>query len=199
MDGLHQFARGAGALHRRRGNHHRDVRHAALQGSYHVMQGGGPQGCHHTNGARHGGQRALARRIKQAFALQLGLEPQKLLKQRALPGWAHALHHQLQLAARLVHGHTPTQFDPVAVFGRKFQQARRTPEHGAAHLAGFVLERKVAVAAGSTRKTGDLAAHAHRVEAVVQRLADGAAQGPHRPDQRCRGKVLRFSHGQSVR
>ena len=171
------------------------MRYAPLQGAYHVVQGGSAQRGDHTNATWHLGQGSLACRIKQALRFQLGLELQKLLKQTSLTGATKAFHNQLQLATWLVHAQAAAQLHLVAIARRKLQQACRAAEHGAAQLAAGVFQRKIAVAAGGARKAGNFPGHRHRVEARLQRVGNGAAQGTYRPDARLRALRLAKRHG----
>jgi len=106
----------------------------------HVAQRRRAQRGDHADAARHGRQRALGRRIEQAFGLQLRLQPQELLEQRALPRALHGFDHQLQVAARLVHRQAAAHFHLVALARAEGQQAGRAAEHGAAQLAAVVLQ-----------------------------------------------------------
>ena len=65
--------------------------------------------------------------------------------------------------------------DKFTVARRKVQQAGRATEHGAPDLAAFVFQRKIAMPAGCTRKTRNLAAYGHGVEPCVQCISNGAA------------------------
>ena len=195
MQRAHQFPRRAGALHGGRCQHDGNVRHAPPQGCDHVMQRGSAQRGHDADRPRHGGQRPLAGGVEQAFGLEARLALQELLEQRALPGPAQALDHQLQIAARLVHRQATADLDLVAIARREIEQARGAPEHGAAQLAAFVLQREVAVAAGCAREAADLAAHRDRIEARLERIRDGAAQRAHGPHTRTAGlRRVKFAH-----
>ena len=80
VQGLAQFPRSLPALHAGRVDHDGNVRHAALQGGYHVMQGRGAQRGDHADRARQQRQRAFSARLEQALGFQFGLELQELLE-----------------------------------------------------------------------------------------------------------------------
>jgi len=160
------------------------VWHAARQGAEHVVQRGGAARRHQADAARQRRQRALAGGVEQALGLQPRLQPQELLEQRALAGALHGFHHQLQVAARLVHRQAPAHLDRVTLARHELQQPGGAAEHGAAQLAGVVLEREITVPTGSAREARHLAAHRHRVEARLQQIRHGSRQRPNRPDAR---------------
>ena len=67
------------------------------------MQSSRAQGGHQADATNVRGNGTFAGGIKQAFSFEFGFETQKLLKQSPLAREHHPLHHQLQLAAGLVH------------------------------------------------------------------------------------------------
>jgi len=160
------------------------VRHAPGQRAQHVVQRRRARRGDQPDAARQRRQRALACRVEQALGLQPRLQAQELLEQSPLAGALHGFDHQLQIAARLVHRQAPAHLDGVALARHEVQQPGGAAEHGAAQLAGFVLEREIAVPAGRPREAGDLAAHRHRVEARLQQLTHGAGQRANWPHTR---------------
>ncbi len=186
MQRVDQRGRCLRALHQGRHQHHGDVGHAAAQRGDHVVQRGSPRRSHHANAARQRRQAALARRIEEAFGLQLRLQPQELLEQCALACTLHAFDDQLQITALLVDTQPAPQLDQLAIARRKVHELGRAPEHSAADLPAGVLDAEVAMAAGRAREAADLAAHRHRIEARLQSIAHGAAQRADFPDQRRR-------------
>jgi hypothetical protein len=164
------------ALNQGRRHHHRDVRHAPLQGGHHVVPGGCAQRSHHANDAGLRGQNALVRRVEQALGFELGFQTQKLLKQSALPGPFHGFDDQLQVASGFVHAQTPPNFDQFAIARGKVHQTGCAPKHGAADLARVVLDGKIAMTAGCPREARNLAAHRDWIELGIERVSHGAAQ-----------------------
>ena len=147
LQGAHEFCRCAGAMHCRRRQDHRDVRHAAPQRGHHVVQCGGAQRRDEAHRARHDRQRPLALDIEEPFGLEPRLALQELLEQSALSCALQAFDHQLQIAARLVNRKAAAHLDLVAVARGKIKQAGRAPEHRAAQLARIILEREVTMSA----------------------------------------------------
>ena len=139
------------------------------------------------NAARLQRQRALARRVEQAFGVELRLEAQELFEQRALPRTLHAFDDELEIAPRLVHTEPPAHFHQFAIARRKVKQRGCAAEHGAAQLPVGVLDRKITMTAGRAREARDLAAHRDRIEARLQGISNGAAQRANLPDsgRRC--------------
>ena len=158
------------------------MRDTPLQGRHHVVQSGGSQRRDHPNPTRHQRQRTFAAWVEQPLAFELGFELQKLLKQSALPGPAHAFDDQLQITPGLVHAQAAAHLDQLTVARRKVKRHRRPAKHGATQLPTFILQRKITVTTGRLGETRDFAPHRHRVEARLQRVSNGAAQranGPH--------------------
>ncbi|MNT32062.1 hypothetical protein D3C72_1679240 [compost metagenome] len=146
------------------------------------MQSGSPQRGDHANPARHNGQRALAGRVKQAFSLQLCFNTQKLFKQRALSGALQAVHNQLQITTLLVHAQLAAHLHQLPIARRKVHGHGRAAKHGTAQLPGRIFDAEVAMTAACTRKTRDLTAHRHGVEACLEAVGNRAAQRANVPD-----------------
>ena len=96
--------------------------------------------CDQANAAWLQRQGAFTCCIKEAFALQLRLQTQKLLEQGTLPRALHALDDELQVPSGLVHADAPAQLHQFAIARRKVKQAGRAAEHGAAQLAVRVFD-----------------------------------------------------------
>ena len=187
----HEFGRRLRALHRRRRQHHRDVRHAAAQRSHHVVQRRRAQRSHQADAARQRRHGALARRVEQALRPPAAPSAAGTARTSApCPRPAQAFDDQLQVAARLVDAEPAAHLDLIAVARREIQQAGRAAEHGAAELALCVLQREVAMPAGRAREARNLPAHRDRIEARIQRIRNGAAKRANCPDSRRQMLVL---------
>ena len=121
------------------------MRNTALQRGGHIVQSRCTQGSNQADFAWQERQITLAARVKQTFRFKLGLEPQKLLKQRALPRLLQAFHDQLQIATRRVHINTAAHFDQITVPRAEIRQRRGPLEHRTADLTTRVFQRKIAV------------------------------------------------------
>ena len=165
-----QFGGCGGALHAGGVDHDSHLRAAAAQGGEHVAQRGSLQRGDDPDGAGHERQGPLAFRIEQAFALQLGLEPQKGFEQRAFAIGLHAFDNELEVATGFVDGHRGPQTHAQPVAQRQGGQARPLAKPDAAQLRRAVLEVEVLVAACGPHQPRHLAPHGKAVEAGIQRV-----------------------------
>ena len=140
---------------------------AALQGRGHIAQSGCAQRGDQPQPPWKGSKRALTGGVKQALGFQLGLDAQKGLVQRALPGATHAFHNQLQIAARLINGQAARNLDLVAIAGLPAEQAGGTAEHGTAQLPLRIFQGEIAMPAGGAHETCDFALHPHGAKTGV--------------------------------
>ncbi|CUJ09944.1 Uncharacterised protein [Achromobacter sp. 2789STDY5608621] len=159
-----------GALHRRRIDDDRHLRRAPRQRRQHVAQRGGMQRGDHADGARHRHRFALARRIEQAFRVQLLFQAQEGFVQIAQAGAAHGVDLQLVVAARFVQRHPDPDFDLVARARHEADRAGAAPEHDGAHGGAAVLEREVPMPGSRLREVGNLAANPQCRDAALQQL-----------------------------
>ena len=192
-----QFGWRLRALHGRRVDDHRDVGHPPLQRGDHIAQGRRAQRRDDTDAARLHGQRTFAGLLEQALGLQLGLELEELLEQRALSCRLQRLDNELQIATSTVDIKLATRLDQLTIAGGKTQLLGRAAEHGATHLADVVLERKITMPAGRPRKARKLAPNRHRIESGRDGIGHGSHQGanrPHTPRRRQIGIEQGFSH-----
>ena len=183
-DGPHDLRRCLRSLHQAGIDHHLQLGCTPGDGRQHVMQRRRAQRRDHPHSARMQRQRPLALGIEQARRRQACLELEEQLVQRAFAQALQVLHHALQFATRFIHRDAAPQLHLLAVGGPEVEQAGRPAEHGAAQqrlLAFAVLQAEVAMAAGGTGETGDLAAHGDRAQARRQRIGHGQQQAGHAP------------------
>ena len=138
----------------------------------------------HADGARPGGQRALARGVEPARRLELRLQLREALVERARAGRPHPVDDELELAARLVQRRRRAHVDRHAVGQLEVEQLRLAAPQHAAHLRALVLEREVAVARRRAQEAGDLAADPHRRKRALDRLSRHRDELGHRDRRR---------------
>ena len=154
-----------------------------------------PQRGDHPDGARHHRQRPFAGRIETGLrASSFAFRRKNCSNSAPCPARCRLSTINCRSPRGLVDAQAAAQFDQFAIARREVQQAGSTAEHGAADLAGFVLERKVAMSAGSAREARNLAAHRNRVESRIQRISHGAAQRANLPDSWRQCWVFRAGH-----
>ena len=125
--------------------------------------------------------RLLARRIKQPFRLQFGLELLERDQQRARALGLKILGGNLQLAAIFINGDPPAQHHLHAIFGTKAQEPRLRPEHHHAYLRILVFQSEIKMPGIVRAEIRNLAFHPGIAIFPFNMRADRRHQIAHRP------------------
>ncbi len=168
-----QLRRRLGALHEAGHHDGLQLRRAPRQSRHDIVQRGSPERGDDGNALGKRGQRPLAGGIEHALGLQLGLEAQELLIERALARRLHELGDELQVSPRLVKGDAATAAHPLAVLRRETQLCGAAPEQSRTDQrrgAVGVLQAEIVVAAGGAGEARQLALHRDVGEARAQLL-----------------------------
>ena len=99
------------------------------------------------------------RRIKQAFGGQALFEHLESALQCAQPGILHMLHHQLQIAPRLVQRNARAQQNLHTILRTHSEQPDAWTKHGATHLCPAIFQREVQVPGSRACQIGYFALH----------------------------------------
>ena len=131
-DGRHQRVWRRGALNRTGVDDQFHVGQSPCERRRHVLQGRSVQRRDHANASGPQWKRPLAGLVEQTLLLELSLEQQEFLVERALAASLHRLDDELQFATWLVNAQTTSKLHLLTIGGKKLQQASRALEHGAA-------------------------------------------------------------------
>ena len=162
LQGANQLGRCLRALHRRRCEDHGHMRRAPSQGRHHIVQRRRLRRRDHANAPRQQRRHALAAGIEQALRFQPGFQPQELLDTARLARPAAGSRRSIadRHAARTPPGGpAPRRCRRRAARNRAGWRRAGTWR---SELALAVLQREVAMPAGSARKARNLAAHRDR-------------------------------------
>ena len=122
-----------------------------------VVEHGSAGGGDDADGAREGGQRALAGGVEEAFGEQARLELFEGELQGPRAARLQRLGDELELAARLVDGDAAAHQDGESILRAEAEELGLAAEEHDRKLRFAVLEREVDVAGGRGAAVGDLA------------------------------------------
>ena len=125
------------------GEHDARERPAAAQRAQNVMDGIPPRGGDDANNAGKRRQRALARRVHEAFRLELARQARDLHAQPALAGEREAAHVEVHRAARGVQAEETRDLDLLADLQIQPARAVEVVPHQAFERGGAVLDGEV--------------------------------------------------------
>ena len=121
------------------------------------MEDGAAGGGDDADGAREGGQRALAGGVEEAFGEQAGFELFEGELESAGAARLEGFGDELELAARLVDGDAAAGEDGEAVLRAEAEEQGLAAEENDRELGFAILECEVDVAGGRGAAVGDLA------------------------------------------
>ncbi len=147
----------ARSLHLHRVDENRDRAEAPLEHVQDIAYRGAGGRSNDADAPRKLRERLLVLDIEQAFRGELRLQDLEFAPKSAFACFLYVVEDELIVAALLVKAHAPASLDVHSILGREAGEQIPLPEHGAADLRRFVLQREVPVARGRARKVRNLA------------------------------------------